>query len=287
MFRRFLSTALLAAVLAASPFTAAQATSLAVTERFYERSLMLEAGRRCDFFDARAQSALASATAQARGAALRAGVEASELTAVQRRAHGRAAATACDSPDLGQAAARVRTAFDGWARTPSMRFPGSRLAWTADRQTSRQGPRWRLSQTSITGASPVVAGQATSLPGDLQVVVSFVGRPRPIGARLILRDATRAPRPWLATAGAPLPQAWARRTIWAGSAAAAPTTLLPAGRTQGEIWVFGGGLDALAGLDPREVFAVEFLFRDDTVATVRFEAGDLSAARAFLAMGAV
>ena len=49
-----------------------------------------------------------------------------------------------------------------------------------------------------------------------------------------------------------------------------------------------GGLaaaDALSGLDPREVFTVEFVFRDGSVARTVFEAGDFAAGRAFLAMG--
>ena len=45
--------------------------------------------------------------------------------------------------------------------------------------------------------------------------------------------------------------------------------------------------DALAALDPREPFALEFLFRDGSVARARFEAGDFAAGQAFLAMGAV
>jgi len=42
---------------------------------------------------------------------------------------------------------------------------------------------------------------------------------------------------------------------------------------------------ALERLDPRETFAIEFHFRDGSVATAKFEAGDFAAGRAFLAMG--
>ena len=48
-----------------------------------------------------------------------------------------------------------------------------------------------------------------------------------------------------------------------------------------------GAAEALAALDPREPFALEFLFRDGSVARARFEAGDFAAGQAFLAMGAV
>ena len=45
--------------------------------------------------------------------------------------------------------------------------------------------------------------------------------------------------------------------------------------------------NALAGLDPREPFVIEFLFRDDSVARATFEAGDFAAARAFIGMGSL
>ena len=62
--------------------------------------------------------------------------------------------------------------------------------------------------------------------------------------------------------------------------------LLPEGRRQGEIWRFPNAAgEAIAGLDPRERFTVEFLFRDDSVMRVHFEAGDFAAARAFLSLG--
>ena len=58
------------------------------------------------------------------------------------------------------------------------------------------------------------------------------------------------------------------------------------GRRTGEAWRFPAAVaDALERLDPRETFAVEFHFRDGSVATAKFEAGDFTAGRAFLAMG--
>ena len=64
--------------------------------------------------------------------------------------------------------------------------------------------------------------------------------------------------------------------------------LLASGARAGEVWRFpDSAVEALAALDPREPFLIEFLFRDDSVATARFEAGDFAAARAFLAMGPV
>ena len=63
-------------------------------------------------------------------------------------------------------------------------------------------------------------------------------------------------------------------------------TLLAEGRRAGEAWRFPAATaTALERLDPRETFAIEFHFRDGSVATAKFEAGDFTAGRAFLAMG--
>ena len=40
-------------------------------------------------------------------------------------------------------------------------------------------------------------------------------------------------------------------------------------------------------IDPREEFWVEFLFRDDTLARVKMEVGDLKAAQSFLSLGLI
>ena len=45
------------------------------------------------------------------------------------------------------------------------------------------------------------------------------------------------------------------------------------GRPTGQAWLFPAAADALSALDPREVFTVEFLFRDGSIARSTFEAG--------------
>ena len=114
-------------------------------------------------------------------------------------------------------------------------------------------------------------------------MVSWFGRPRPVAARLVLRDAGVAPQPWLT---GDLPPSAQARTIWSSCAEDAATTLLPRDRKAGQAWRFpAGAAEALAALDPREPFALEFVFRDGSVARARFEAGDFAAGQAFLAMG--
>jgi hypothetical protein len=75
-------------------------------------------------------------------------------------------------------------------------FIGDRATWTADR-VRRADAAWRLMQGSVTGASPVRFG-LTARPGGpeaLSAVVSFVGRPRPYAARIVMRDPSLAARP--------------------------------------------------------------------------------------------
>lgn len=265
------------ATLSASPALA--------NEPHYDRAFMLAADARCGLFAAPVRAALTSATLQARGAQLRGGATAVQANETARRARARAAATACDHPELRMVARRVGDAFNGWAGLRRMAFPGLTGAWQADR-TAFEGPRWRLSQGGIVGASPVVIGRVQGLSG-LTVAVSFVGKPRPTGARIVMRDAARFPNPWIGSRPtlAPEPQ---RAAVWAGATDAADKALFPGGRRRGETWTFSDQAAArLAALDPREAFAVEFVFRDGSVATARFEVGDLAAADAFLGMGRV
>lgn len=271
---------LLAAALLAAPDVARAEAAGA----YYERAFVLAADARCNLFAPRIEAALAAATAQARGAALRSGTGAADLAAVAARARARAGAVACDDPELATVRDRVDGAFSGWLRTPRMVFPGARRPWTANRVGSTDAS-WRLQQMSAVGASPVAFGYAGKGEAHgLTAVVSFVGRSRPNAARIVLRDPVRVPRPWLAGDG--LVPASARASVWATAVAPADPTLLAEGRRAGEAWRFPASASAaLERLDPRETFAIEFHFRDGSVATAKFEAGDFAAGRAFIAMG--
>ena len=274
----------LAAIVA---LTLAAGTATAAGDVYYERAFVRAAQDKCRLFEPRLTQALEAATLQARGAALRAGRPATELAATAGRAKARAAATPCNDAELDRVKTRVRHAFAGWSRAARISFPGDRAAWSADRfESARDG--WRLFQDGATGASPVRFGLTGRTPQDARpaAVVSFVGKPRPYAARIVMRDASRSPRPWLGTDGLP-PEA-ARRAVFAAGSDIAPRDLLASGARAGEVWRFpDSAAEALAALDPREPFLIEFLFRDDSVATARFEAGDFAAARAFLAMGPV
>jgi hypothetical protein len=253
-------------------------------DTYYERAFVVAADARCHLFAPQIDAALNAATAQARGAALRAGAGEADLAAAASRARSRAGAVSCADPDLAVVRARVDGAFSGWLRTPRMEFPGRHQPWAANRVRSAEA-NWRLQQMSVVGASPVAFGYAGKgdAPG-LTAVVSFVGRSRPYAARIVLRDPVRVSRPWLAGDG--LVPVSGRASLWATGVAPADVSLLAEGRRAGEAWRFPAATaTALERLDPRETFAIEFHFRDGSVATAKFEAGDFTAGRAFLAMG--
>ena len=274
----------LAAIVA---LTLAAGTATAAGDVYYERAFVRAAQDKCRLFEPRLTQALEAATLQARGAALRAGRPATELAATAARATAQAEATPCNDAELNQVKTRVRHAFAGWSRAARINFPGDKAVWSADRfESAHDG--WRLFQDGATGASPVRFGLTGRAPQEARpaAVVSFVGKPRPYAARIVMRDAARSPRPWLGAEG--LPPDAARLAVFAAGSDLAPRDLLTSGARAGEVWRFpNGAAEALATLDPREPFLIEFLFRDDSVATARFEAGDFAAARAFLAMGPV
>lgn len=292
--KRLTAAALLGAVFMAGAVQAAPSAGA-----YYDRSFVLAAHDKCGLFAPTLTSALTASALQARGAAVRGGLSADEIMATAERARSRAARTACDDPQLATVRTRVSTAFEGWSRTPRMVFPGSSSEWSADR-SEFSSPTWRLKQTSSVGASPVTFGVAAGggQAQSLRAVVSFYGRPRPYATRIVLRNAERAPGAWLpgraerngfqTVAFSALPPEPARRSFLAAGYTPAEPTLLSSGKAEGQAWFFpAAAADALSTLDPRETFVIEFLFRDDSVATVTFEAGDFAAGRAFLSMGAL
>lgn len=267
----------------------AGAARAAPTDGVYERALLLEADRRCGLFSDATRGALQVSAAQARSTAERAGVSRTDLEAAAVRGRMRARATACGSAELTQVADRVRQAHAGWRDRSRMTFDAGARQWRADR-VRQERDTWRLAQDGQIGASPVTVGYAAvgAEPLSFSAVVAFHGRPRPYAARIVTRDPARARGPHLPTVQAsilPLPPRTAQRFVWATDTGAAPAALAPAGRSA-EVWRFPeSAAAAIAELDSRETFTVEFLFRDDSVLRVRYQAGDFAAARAFVRMG--
>lgn len=254
---------------------------------YYERSLMVAAGQRCKLFTPGITAALTAGAHQARGAALRSGMSMTDVKQVRARALAKAAVVSCASADLKTAAGRVRSAFDAWTRLTKMTFPGERAPWLADRSTY-SSVRWRLSQAGKAGTVPATFGYAGNLDRTALVAVAGFAGQQPYAARIVMRDESRAPLPWLGTAATrPLPPRSASTMMLAEGKASAEPGLLTAPATTGVAFRFPArAADVLGNLDPRERFSVEFLFPGDRVVTATFEVGDFAAGRAFLAGGA-
>ncbi|WP_394763329.1 hypothetical protein [Phenylobacterium sp.] len=264
---------------------------------FYERAVMSAADQRCGLFAPDVAAALAAATAQARGAALRAGTAPYILIQYEKTARGKAGAVDCRSPDVAAAAARVRTAFAGFAKISRLTYAGDVAGWTADRNLYRTA-RWRLSQETSFGADRLVFGLVGAQgPGALVGIGRFADGAEPYAAHLIMRDQARSSGPYLArfgvgsTAGLPLaqrlPPGSAQKAYSAAARAPSGPDLLPKGAQSG--WAFrfsdAAALE-LAQLDPRESVAIDFLFPGDVVRRAYVEVGDFAAGRAFLQLAA-
>lgn len=275
-----------ALVVAAIPAQAADATR----QTYHERTLILAASAKCGFFKPEIEQALGAAALQTRGVLLRAGYEASAVGAIAARAQAEATGLSCSDAGLRTKASRILHAFERWGRAARVEFPAQSKSWRVDR-FQRRDTGWLMVQDSRVGASPVRFGLAGHSPSQVQptVVVSFQGRSRPYAARLVTRDTRILPRPHgVANGRASMPPLSERALMLASNQSSAPSSLLSEGSRRGEAWTFGDeAMRRLSQLDPREPFWIEFLFRDDSIARVPFEVGDIAAAKTFLDLGAV
>ena len=218
------------------------------------------------------------------------------IAAVEADARRRAEGLACDAPATRAAAARVRSAHQAYARLERMTYRGELGEWRADRGSSAR-PRWRLAQTTTVGGRTAVFGLAGRDGAEALVAVAeFPDGRRPYAARLVMRDVSRTVGPVLDRRGTPagatvplarrMPRGPAVKSFPAEAREAAPPALSPRGMRRG--WAFrfpAEAASALAGLDPREAVAVEFLF-SGAPETMRayLEVGEFAAGRQFLTL---
>lgn len=281
-------------IFAAALAVAPGAVQAGPADLFYERTVMTALDARCGLFTRPVRQALEAGRAQARGAALRAGVAEAEIARLDGLARGRAGSAACASDDVTLAATRVLQAFEGFARMTRMTYPGERAAWRADR-TEGEAIRWRLAQDASFDGGRMVFGLAgRGGPDVLIAVASFADGRTPYAARLVLRDSARTNGAYLDVRGeavmaAPLarrlPPASATRAYAAEARSTAGRDLAPKEMKGG--WAFRFPAEAarqLAALDPREAAAVEFLFSGPGAPVVRayVEVGDFDAGRSFV-----
>jgi hypothetical protein len=287
-----------ALMLAAGALLAGAGAARAATaaDLFYDRAVMLAADAACRLFTPPVAASLGAATAQARGAALRSGLDPTTLDALQSRAAAAARAGGCVSPGVAAEAARVRAAFDGYARLDRMSFPGELAGWLAERAPDDGWAHWRVSQRVRFGWDVMVFGLTGKGPSrPVMALASFADGASPYAARLVVRDAAVTTGPYLDqragdVAGclpldARLPPRAESRVFAAEAMSPAGRDLEPADLRQA--WAFRfppAAAEALARLDPREAVAVEFLLagdRGEAVRTAYVEVGDFAAAKAF------
>ena len=281
--------AMAAAALMASPLPALAGP----LDLYVERTAMAAADLRCGFFDAGLRAALEAGRVQTRNAAMRGGASAEDLSRADVRARTSAATVVCDSPAVVAAAAHVRDAFKGFAKLRHMTYPGETADWRADRTASPDVHRWRLAQeTDFSGGQMVFGLAGRDSRTVLLALASFEDGRAPYGARLVLRDESRAGQPYLDLRGDKdltrrLPPASALRTYAAEARSKAGLDLRP--ETMGAGWAFRFPQEAaarLSALHPREAVAVEFLFAEGPPRRIYVEVGDFAVGRAFLQMAA-
>lgn len=273
-------------LLAAAVPAAVGAAPAGPASLYYDRTLMGEAGRRCALFVPPVLTSLDAGAAQARSAALAAGVPAPVLAATAGRAVGKARAVDCFDPGLRVAAQRVRAAFMSWSHQPSLDLPDRGGGWWAERALGRErAPRWALVRRGVFAGRPVLFGlvRRDGAPPTLSAVLAWPQAPRAYTARLVLRDGARAPDPYLAAEGGPPPRA--SRAVLAQGRGPADPALMP-GATAFSFP--DAAADALAALDPREAARLELVFAapgGDRVVSLLLPAGDFATGRAFLLAG--
>lgn len=279
---------------AAGMLAAPMAAVAGPLDLYIERTAMAAADLRCGFFDAGLRAALEAGRVQTRNAAMRGGATPAQLSQADAHARASAATVICDSEAVTEAAAHVRSAFQGFARLRQITYPGETADWLADRTSSAEIHRWRLAQQSDFAGGEMVFGLA-GRDGQpvLLALASFADGRTPYAARLVLRDDSRATRPYLDLRGDQdlarrLPPVGARRTYSAEARSKAGLDLRPEDMAAG--WAFRFPAEAavrLAALDPREAVAVEFLFsQGPAVRRAYVEVGDFAAGRAFLQVAA-
>ncbi|MGE0596607.1 MAG: hypothetical protein AB7P07_09575 [Hyphomonadaceae bacterium] len=266
---------------------AALAQPASAQAMYAERRGMLELDRRCQLFSADIHAALEAGAGQARGALLRGGWTLSRVGELERAAIGAARARACNDPRTVASAAQARSAFTSWTRMSAMSFPGAHRVWEARRVAYADG--WRLRQ-DIDAPRRASFGVRDSGEGQaLTLILPLAGDERgPGAAQLLLRDPSRASpavfdlRGRLASglaAGAPAPAN--ARSFFAND-----RRVERAQNGQALLFTFpDAAFQAMLALDPREAAEIR-LSNGEQTQRLLIEIGDLSAARAFLVIGA-
>jgi hypothetical protein len=269
MYRLFVIPFLLAPTLAT-----AQTTPI---ERTYgERVAMRALDQRCNLFASGPRRALGGFTAQARGAALRAGASLSHLNLIARQATAAVASKPCTDPAIIDEAARVIAAHKGWRAQMTATYPGTVRTWQVDRTGM---DAWRAVQETNSGIRAGFVANGANLAFAVETPDTNAA-----GARLFLRDASRL--------GDPSPGNRLVVPLRVGTRAYVAGVRRPADSRAriglppraGTMLVFSDeATRAVLVADPRDSFEIEITSRTGQISRVVVEVGDIVAAFAFAA----
>jgi hypothetical protein len=257
-----------------APVALAQVSPL---ERVYaERVAMRALGQRCNLFDVGAKRALGGFTAQARGAALRAGVEQAQLSLIANQATLAANGKSCQDHAVQQEASRVIAAHRSWRTQMTGVYPGLARSWLVDR-TGKDS--WRSVQELGGGIRAGLVPSASGLSFALETPDVSAS-----GARVFLRDANRIGAPRVGQRLTP-PLRVGTTTYVAGTSRPADTRArIGVPPRAGTMLLFNDAATrAILQADPRDSFEVEIITRTGQISRGVVEVGDIVAAFAFAA----
>jgi hypothetical protein len=252
----------------------AQVTPL---ERTYgERVAMRALDQRCSLFANGPRRALGGFTAQARGAALRAGAAASHLNLIAAQATQAAATKPCNDRAVRAEAARVIAAHKGWRSQMTGQYPGTAREWRVDRSGTDS---WRAVQETGGGIRAGFIGNNNTLAFAVETPDVTAA-----GARLFLRDASRLGAPIAGQRLAVPLRAGTSSHVAAERRQANTKTRVNTPSRAGTMLVFPDATTrAVLTADPRDSFEIEITSRTGQVSRVVVEVGDIVAAFAFAA----
>lgn len=246
-------------------------------ERTYgERVAMRALDQRCNLFASGPRRALGGFTAQARGAALRAGAATQHLSLISSQAKQAVVAKSCTDPVVRNEAARVIAAHKGWRTQMTAHYPGVARDWRVDRSGTNS---WRAVQETGGGIRAGFIGIGSGLAFAIETPDVDAA-----GARLFLRDASRlGPPPLGRRLAVPLRVGTISHIAAARRPADSRARVKQPSRA-GTLLIFSDATTrAVLHADPRDNFEIEITNRTGQITRAVVEVGDIVAAFAFAA----
>jgi hypothetical protein len=252
----------------------AQVTSLERT--FGERAAMLVLDQRCNLLTSGPRRALGGFTAQARGAALRAGAAPSHLNLIAAQATAAVATKSCTDPAVRAEADRVIAAHKGWRSQMNAEYRGTVRQWRVDRSGLDS---WRAVQETGGTIRAGFIGNGTTLAFAVETPDMNAA-----SARLFLRDATRLGPPGIVQRLAVPLRAGTTIHVAAQRRPANTRVRIATPPRAGTMLVFPNATTrAVLTADPRDSFEIEITSRTGQITRTIVEVGDIVAAFAFAA----